>query len=150
MFIQILGGLVLIPLIILTTLFSRRVVRHPIFTSFCVTLVIYSLSFTLLYAPYHYSTHSLNNNVFRTRLFGGQINNPKPPPAFCLIQAGLVGGSPVMIALGVMMFTLNVSFLADFREMVIYVMASSSTFLSEKLSLVNDFHQTDWHYELWG
>ncbi|KIJ27375.1 hypothetical protein M422DRAFT_784916 [Sphaerobolus stellatus SS14] len=90
MFLQIFGGQVLMPLIIITASISKRVVRHPIFLNFCTTLVLYSFSYTLL-------------------LYAGQVNNPTPPVALCLIQAGMVGGAPPMVALSVFMFTLHLN-----------------------------------------
>jgi hypothetical protein len=43
-----LGGQVLLPVLILTTLYSKRLNRHSTFINFCVTLVLYSLVFCLL------------------------------------------------------------------------------------------------------
>ena len=43
-----LGGQVLLPILILTTLYFKRLNRHSTFVNFCVTLILYSLIFCLL------------------------------------------------------------------------------------------------------
>jgi hypothetical protein len=48
MFLQIFGGHFGIPLILLTTAFSKKVQRHPMLINFCVTWSLYATSFTLL------------------------------------------------------------------------------------------------------
>jgi hypothetical protein len=45
---QILGGHVGIPLMLLTIFFSRQIMRHPIFVNFCATWILFTLSYTLL------------------------------------------------------------------------------------------------------
>ncbi|KAJ7891337.1 hypothetical protein B0H14DRAFT_2560900 [Mycena olivaceomarginata] len=48
MFLQIFGGHIGMPLIILTTAFSKKIQKNPIFNNFCVIWFIYATSFTLV------------------------------------------------------------------------------------------------------
>jgi hypothetical protein len=48
MFLQIFGGHLGIPIILVTTALSKTIQRRPILTSFLVTWVIYTMCYTLL------------------------------------------------------------------------------------------------------
>ena len=43
-----LGGQILLPVLILTTLYSKRLNRRSTFVNFCITLILYSLVLCLL------------------------------------------------------------------------------------------------------
>jgi len=88
MTLQVLGGHVGMVLILSTILFSRRIVRHPVFVNFCVTMMLYALSYTLL-------------------LYTGQIANRLPNFSLCLIQTAMIYGAPAMGGMSVFMFTLH-------------------------------------------
>lgn len=45
---QIIGGQIGLPIIITTILFSKRISRHPTLINFCITWVIYSISYCIL------------------------------------------------------------------------------------------------------
>lgn len=45
---HIVGGHVGLPILVLTFLFSKKVSRHPTIVNFCVTWILYSVSFCLL------------------------------------------------------------------------------------------------------
>ncbi|TRM66105.1 hypothetical protein BD626DRAFT_486744 [Schizophyllum amplum] len=79
-FLHVAGGLVGLPVIIATTLLSKRASRHPTMINLFVTLVIYSVSYLLL-------------------IFGRQQNeeiDPAVPSKLCQAQQALVHGTPTM------------------------------------------------------
>ncbi|KAJ7932697.1 hypothetical protein B0H13DRAFT_2650693 [Mycena leptocephala] len=88
MFLQIFGGHFGIPLILLTTAFSKKVQRHPMLINFCVTWSLYATSFTLL-------------------LYAGKQIGPEPPIELCIIQAAFIYGSPVMSSMAGLAFVLH-------------------------------------------
>ncbi|CAA7265910.1 unnamed protein product [Cyclocybe aegerita] len=74
---HIAGGLVGLPLLILTLLFSERVPRQPALINFCIAWVINSISYTL----------------------SGLSPDPlNPPSSLCFAQAAMVHGAPPMAA----------------------------------------------------
>ncbi|KAI0734706.1 hypothetical protein C8Q72DRAFT_807313 [Fomitopsis betulina] len=73
---HITGGHVLLPLLIATLLLSNRVKRHPAVVNFCVTWVIYSVSYSLL-------------------LYSGQRH---PIEELCMVQLSMIYGSDAMVA----------------------------------------------------
>ncbi|KAJ7491048.1 hypothetical protein FB451DRAFT_1124663 [Mycena latifolia] len=91
MFLQIFGGHLGIPLILLTAAFSKKVQRHPMLINFCVTWFIYATSFTLL-------------------LYSGKQTGPEPPLQLCIIQSAFVYGTPVMTSMAGLAFVLHLWF----------------------------------------
>lgn len=75
-------------IMLLTIFISRKVVRHPVFINFCMTWMIFSVSYTLL-------------------LYAGQINNRFPNFTLCLVQSAMIYGSPAMGSISVLMFVLH-------------------------------------------
>ena len=45
---QVVGGQVLLPLLVLAIIFSKKVSRHPIFTNFCFSWIVSSIFYSLL------------------------------------------------------------------------------------------------------
>lgn len=45
---QVAGGHILLPILLLTVLVSRNVKRHPVFHSFCASWIFSSIAFSLL------------------------------------------------------------------------------------------------------
>lgn len=88
MVLQVLGGHVGMSIMLLTIFTSRKIARHSVFINFCMTWVLFSLSYTLL-------------------LYTGQINNPFPNFTLCLIQSAMIYGSPAMGSISVLMFVLH-------------------------------------------
>ncbi|KAF7353836.1 hypothetical protein MVEN_01069200 [Mycena venus] len=80
MFLQIFGGHVGMPLLLLTAALSKKVQRNPMLINFCVTWLIYATSFTLV-------------------LYAGKQVGPEPPVGLCIIQAAFVYGAPVMASM---------------------------------------------------
>jgi len=76
--VQLLGG-VGISIILLTALISHRVRRHSTWISFCVSWIIYVLSYTLL-------------------TFAGRQLGPQPERGLCIIQSGMIYAAPVLTA----------------------------------------------------
>ncbi|KAI0337239.1 hypothetical protein BDW22DRAFT_1433464 [Trametopsis cervina] len=76
---QLLGGLGNLAMLV-TALASKRVNRHVTWLNFCITWIIYVISYTLLL----YSGH--------------QFSEEPPAFALCLTQAALVYGAPVLVA----------------------------------------------------
>ncbi|KAJ3516090.1 hypothetical protein NLJ89_g1350 [Agrocybe chaxingu] len=74
---HIAGGLVGLPLLILTLLFSERVPRQPALINFCIAWVINSIS---------YSLSGLSPDPYN------------PPSSLCFAQAAMVHGAPPMAA----------------------------------------------------
>ncbi|KAF8191624.1 hypothetical protein K438DRAFT_1762793 [Mycena galopus ATCC 62051] len=79
MFLQIFGGHFGMPLILLTTVLSKKVQRNPMLVNFCVCWFIYATSYTLV-------------------LYAGKQTGPEPPIELCVMQAAFVYGSPVLCA----------------------------------------------------
>ncbi|KAJ7827527.1 hypothetical protein B0H14DRAFT_2814660 [Mycena olivaceomarginata] len=91
MFFQIFGGHLGIPIILLTTALSKTIQRRAILTSFLVTWVIYTMSYTLL-------------------LYTGTQTGPEPPIQLCITQAALIYGAPVMTSAAGLAFVLHLWF----------------------------------------
>ncbi|KAJ7084845.1 hypothetical protein B0H15DRAFT_383134 [Mycena belliarum] len=88
MFLQIFGGHLGIPLVLLTAAVSKKVQRHPMLINFCVTWFIYATSFTLL-------------------LYSGKQTGPEPPRQLCIIQSAFIYGTPVMTAMAGLSFVIH-------------------------------------------
>jgi len=80
MFLQIFGGHFGMPLILLTTVLSKKVQRNPMLVNFCVCWFIYATSYTLV-------------------LYAGKQIGPEPPIELCVMQAAFVYGSPVLTSM---------------------------------------------------
>ncbi|CAL1717351.1 unnamed protein product [Somion occarium] len=74
---QFIGGIGNIAML-LTAIFSRRVIRHSTWLNFCVTWVIFSISYTLLFFA------------------GQQRSSLQTAYPLCLTQASLIYGAPVL------------------------------------------------------
>ncbi|KAI0347788.1 hypothetical protein BDW22DRAFT_1424054 [Trametopsis cervina] len=74
---HIAGGYIGIPILVLTFFFSKRVQRPATVINFCITWIIYSVSYTLLFLGGYHNTHS-------------------PPFELCLTQAAMIHGAPPM------------------------------------------------------
>ncbi|KAI0752272.1 hypothetical protein BC629DRAFT_1214931 [Irpex lacteus] len=74
---HIIGGLGNL-LMLITAIASRRVSRHVTWINFCVTWVIFAISYTLLFYA------------------GRQFSEAEPSFPLCLTQAGLIYGAPVL------------------------------------------------------
>ncbi|EPT01513.1 hypothetical protein FOMPIDRAFT_1048669 [Fomitopsis schrenkii] len=76
---HIISGHVLLPLLTATFLLSNRVKRHPTVVNFCVTWVIYSVSYSLY-------------------LYGGQRRSVEGLRELCMAQLSMIYGSNAMVA----------------------------------------------------
>jgi len=87
---QIIGGQVGVPFILFTVFLSPDTVRrHACFVNFCISWLIYSVSYVLL-------------------LYGGQIDTPDPPHSLCLAQTALTYGAGPMASLASFIFVLQI------------------------------------------
>ncbi|OBZ66316.1 hypothetical protein A0H81_13851 [Grifola frondosa] len=76
---QFLGGAGLLA-VLLTAIFDPKIYRHFTWLNFCITWIIYSISYTLL-------------------AFTGKQTSPEPPAyPLCLAQASLIYAAPVLVA----------------------------------------------------
>ncbi|KAF7331220.1 hypothetical protein MSAN_02440800 [Mycena sanguinolenta] len=91
MFLQILGGHFGIPLLLLTSVLSKKVQRHPMLVNFWVTWIIYTTSFTLV-------------------LYAGKQVGPEPPIELCVIQAAFIYGSVIMAPMAGLALVLHLWF----------------------------------------
>lgn len=57
---QVAGGQLLLPLLVMTIFLSKRVKRHPVFINFCISWIASSVTFCLLYVPLHNPTDRVN------------------------------------------------------------------------------------------
>ncbi|KAL5519412.1 hypothetical protein ACEPAH_1095 [Sanghuangporus vaninii] len=79
--IQIAGGQILLPILLLTVLFSKRVKRHPVFIDFCISWILSSMIHSLL--------------LYRDRS-SDDLLSLNPSYNACLIQASLINGIQAM------------------------------------------------------
>ncbi|KAL5533774.1 hypothetical protein ACEPAG_234 [Sanghuangporus baumii] len=79
--IQIAGGQILLPILVLTVLFSKRVKRHPVFISFCISWILSSIIYSLL--------------LYRGRS-SDDLLSLNPSYTVCLVQASLISGIQAM------------------------------------------------------
>ncbi|KAJ6500744.1 hypothetical protein C8R45DRAFT_978971 [Mycena sanguinolenta] len=91
MFLQIFGGHFGIPLLLLTSVFSKKVQRHPMLVNFWVTWIIYTTSFTLL-------------------LYAGKQVGPEPPVELCVMQAAFIYGAVAMTSMAGLSVVLHLWF----------------------------------------
>ncbi|KAI0803333.1 hypothetical protein BC629DRAFT_120101 [Irpex lacteus] len=76
---HIAGGHIGLPILVLTFFISKRVHRPATVINFCITWIVYSVSYTLLF-------------------YGGYHDHRKPPFELCFVQAAMIHGSPPMAA----------------------------------------------------
>ncbi|KAF8522092.1 hypothetical protein BU17DRAFT_87191 [Hysterangium stoloniferum] len=87
---QIIGGQVGVPFILFTIFLSPETVRrHVCFVNFCISWLIYSVSYVLL-------------------LYGGQIETPVPSHSLCLAQTALTYGAGPMASIASFIFVLQI------------------------------------------
>ncbi|KAF7331221.1 hypothetical protein MSAN_02440900 [Mycena sanguinolenta] len=91
MFLQIFGGHFGMPLLLLTSVLSKKVQRHPMLINFWVTWIIYTTAFTLV-------------------LYAGKEVGPEPPIELCVIQAAFIYGSVVMAPMAGLALVLHLWF----------------------------------------
>ncbi|KAI0706114.1 hypothetical protein BC835DRAFT_1409746 [Cytidiella melzeri] len=77
---HIAGGHIGLPILVSTFFLSKRVHRPATVINFCITWIIYSVSYTLLF-------------------YGGYHNSVEPPSELCFAQAAMIHGSPPMAAI---------------------------------------------------
>ncbi|KAF7373265.1 hypothetical protein MSAN_00535400 [Mycena sanguinolenta] len=85
------GGHFGIPLLLLTSVLSKKVQRHPMLVNFWVTWIIYTTSFTLV-------------------LYAGKQVGPEPPIELCVIQAAFIYGSVIMAPMAGLALVLHLWF----------------------------------------
>ncbi|KAL5507117.1 hypothetical protein ACEPAH_6573 [Sanghuangporus vaninii] len=90
-FLQIFGGQIGVPGILLTLYIVKGLRRHPMLVNFLVTWIIYSISFCIL-------------------LYLGKQFGPEPKHALCDIQASLIYGTAVMTPTAGLSFVLSLWF----------------------------------------
>lgn len=83
---HIIGGLVCLPALIATFIFSNKVTCHPTLINFCCTWVIYSISYCIL-------------------LFGGKAEDP--PGTLCYVQSAMSHGSSPMVAVSTLILVVQ-------------------------------------------
>ncbi|PAV16539.1 hypothetical protein PNOK_0815900 [Pyrrhoderma noxium] len=100
---QIAGGHILLPILVLTILFSKRISRHPIFVTFCISWIFSSIAYSVIVYKGRSSNDLLSLN-----------------PSFntCLIQASLLNGvqaltSTMTLSLVIHLLVLFKSFLKN-------------------------------------
>lgn len=115
-FLQIFGGHLGIPVILLTFFLKKDLRKHPLLINFLVTWVLYSSSFCLLWA-YHSLMFSPSLRTrdlipamwpWNWRLYVGYQFGPEPPVDLCLSQASLIYGTAVMVSMAGLAFVINV------------------------------------------
>lgn len=77
------------PILVLTFLLSKKVSRHPTIVNFCVTWILYSISYCLL-------------------IYGGYNKNVHPPQSLCLIQSALLYGAPTMAVVATLVLVMEI------------------------------------------
>lgn len=93
---QVAGGQLLLPLLVMTIFLSKRVKRHPVFINFCISWIASSVTFCLLYVPLHNSTDRVNqlilchNRIYQGRSQDGPLNSISRDS--CIAQASLING----------------------------------------------------------
>ncbi|PAV19457.1 hypothetical protein PNOK_0439100 [Pyrrhoderma noxium] len=90
-FLQIFGGHLGIPFVLLTVYLTAGVRRHAMLLNFLISWVIYTTSFCIL-------------------LYIGKQFGPEPPRSFCAIQASLIYGTAVLTPTAGLSFVLNLWF----------------------------------------
>ncbi|KAJ7177450.1 hypothetical protein C8R43DRAFT_1118442 [Mycena crocata] len=88
MSLQIFGGHMGIPLMLLTAALSKEVPRWPFMVNFLTTWTLYTSSFTLL-------------------LYSGHQTGPEPPLALCIFQSAFIYGTAIMTSTAGLVFVLQ-------------------------------------------
>ena len=93
---QIAGGQVLLPILLVTVLLSPTVKRHSVFSSFCISWICSSIAFSLLCVHGSSYGHSYRLIICKHRLYNERSSNDDlsldPTYNECLIQASLLNG----------------------------------------------------------
>ncbi|KIJ27381.1 hypothetical protein M422DRAFT_71670 [Sphaerobolus stellatus SS14] len=87
---HILGGHVGIPLLLLGIYFSRSVTRHPIFVNWCISWMIFSTAYLLIF-------------------YAGHITAPNPPFLLCVAQAAIIYATGAMVGTSTFIFFLYIN-----------------------------------------
>jgi len=82
---HILGGHVGIPLLLLGIYFSRSVTRHPIFVNWCISWMVFSTAYVLIF-------------------YAGHITVPNPPFLLCVAQAAIIYATGAMVGTSTFIF----------------------------------------------
>jgi len=82
---HILGGHVGIPLLLLGIYFSRSVTRHPIFVNWCISWMVFSTAYVLIF-------------------YAGHITAPNPPFLLCVAQAAIIYATGAMVGTSTFIF----------------------------------------------
>ncbi|KAH8117807.1 hypothetical protein DFH11DRAFT_1541094 [Phellopilus nigrolimitatus] len=143
--IQIAGGHILLPILVLTIIFSRKVTRHPVFVNFCISWIFSSVVYSLLVYQGRSSNDLLSLN---------------PSYNSCLVQAALIYGSQALtactnLALVVHLWIVlrsfakskNVSFLEENKWGMVYTCTSNIgilAFASKRAALKTVPRGTGW------
>lgn len=84
-----LGGQIGLPILVLTFLRSKKLNRRSTFVNFCITLIIYSLAFSLL-------------------LYSGQYRHKEPNHILCGAQASMIMGAIPMVGVAALTVVLQI------------------------------------------
>lgn len=92
---HVIGGHFFMPLLLILSLLKRNLSRNYVFHNFCITWIIYSITFCLLYVIFFQTLIYLwANRPFS--LYAGQQVGPKPTWNICRTQAALVYSVPIL------------------------------------------------------
>ena len=94
LFFHIAGGIVGLPIVVLSIVASRQPSRHPTLLNFCATWFFSSLIYTLLYvmAVQKYVSDEADGAGLE-RLYAGKQRVDHPPFSLCLAQASMANGA---------------------------------------------------------
>ncbi|KLO08565.1 hypothetical protein SCHPADRAFT_605159 [Schizopora paradoxa] len=95
LWLQVTGGQILLPILVLTIVLSRHVHRNPVFINFCCSWIVSSVVYSLLWVPTRFNSSS-GDDLELSSVYRGR-SDPKdlslnPSPQECLIQASLING----------------------------------------------------------
>ncbi|OCH94677.1 hypothetical protein OBBRIDRAFT_746913 [Obba rivulosa] len=86
---QLLGGHIGLPLLVLTFLLSRKVPRRPTVINLCIVWILYSVTYCL-------------------SLYGRNNFKSNPPQQLCFVQAAMVHGAPCMAVVAVLIVVVKI------------------------------------------
>jgi len=84
-----LGGQIGLPILVLTSLRSKKLNRRSTFVNFCITLIIYSIAFSIL-------------------LYSGQYRRAEPNHVLCGAQASMIMGAIPMVGVAALTVVLQI------------------------------------------